>query len=530
MMRIDGYGGNSFNGGADEYGCRLLKRRLPRLRSSVNRRNRLNQPGVRLSSEIPHRTFSAVVFPQNLESSMTTLGLNFEEYLDHFFEEIVGMFAPGNGEQLLEVLHEDGTTQLYGFADVVEVEYPESNIPPHIMVTLEATDPILRTVATKSASPNEGNFYALPVITITAGSSTCSWNRYRISDPTGQGLGGHPVKLPVSLGANDWVFDRGRAVPFSADGWIRADVPANGTAWVDVFQGTGISNPAYDKLDLGNMDPAASDNSSWTFSSLDIVAQPNAGGVMLAGKTGQVFSEVSFGVDPDEPELTLGLHPSQKYPNKHDCLVVSAGVEMSQIDGITATLTVEPNETDTVEGETVVTEEYTSPRMFIKTAGNTGGEVAVQQVTAASQAGSTSSTPETATLTFPQALTGNWVAIGLEPLEANANGLMLIEGTPVITLADTVSVTSIASGTAQVVSDSYVECTENGDRITLTKAFFTDDLEIDCLNQTVIQASGPLYYQRVKWSNPDNWLRLPVGAFTMAGLTHTLEYEERWAL
>lgn len=531
---ITSFDTQTFNGPGDDYVLRYDGRNLADWDLEVEIRERVNQFGRRELVRIPPREIPLVATVS--DAALAAAG-SLDEIRNQFNDDMYALFVPFGGERALSstITRGDGSTvDCYLMCDVISVSTPKATNRPYFFVLLHAADPYYKSVATSTSLTNDGQLEAIPTLAI-AGGTACTRERWSISDPTGRGLAGHPVKFTSSFGANDWVFDRGRPVP-TVGAWARVDVLPGQATILDVYRSTGISNPLSGSLELGGLDESST-NAQWTIDLASVHQAPNAPGSFHYRTTGQIFSNVSYGPNPSGPNFALS--PDNQYANTADSIVVNTGVGADQISGVILTLSggYSAEEELDVDGNPTGDNFYTdAARIFVRERAY-GQKLYTDVETAqhgANPAVATGTAPVDVTIdtTTPLALSDAYnIALGIEALTNLGDGELAITGTAVIDLSSTVTPALVGSVSARALSDETITIDGNGDSVRLVQAFRDDvDLEIDSYNRVIAPASGPLYVGDVLWSNPADWFRLPAGANTISvgSTTVTVEYEERY--
>lgn len=535
MVLITGFDTETFNGPSDDYILRYDGRNLADWELEVEIRERVGSFGRRELIKIPPREIPLVATMS--DAALAAAG-SLDEARRTFEEAMYGLFVPYAGERILLGTHtraDDSDVPVYLMCDIVSVSTPRASNRPYFYVLAHAVDPYYKSVATSTDLENSGQLTAIPTLSISGGTA-CTRDRYSISDPTGRGVAGQPVKFTSAFGANDWVFDRGRPIP-TVDNWVRVDILPGSPTILDVYRSTGISNPLSGSLDLGGLDPSASDNSTWEIDVSNVHQDPNAPGSFHYRTVGQIFSAVSYGPNPSGANFALS--PDNQFANTADSIVINTGVGADTITDAILTLSGGYSAEAELDGDGIETGDYfytDAARIFIRERAY-GQKLYTDVVTeqhGANPLVAVSSAPSDVDIdtTSGEALDEAYnIALGIEALTNLGDGELAITGTIVIELSSTITPSLVGTVDARAISDQSIEIDANGDGVRLIAAFRDDvDLEIDAYNRVISPVSGPFYVGDVLWTNPADWFRLPVGVNTISAgsLTVTVEYEERY--
>lgn len=525
-MKLTSFDGTTFGGSGDQYALYLDRNGRTGFEIEPVLRGRSNQAGVRDAMNVSPRQIPFYV-TQNPEYSGTR-ATDAETRQDLF-----NLFAPGWGERTLVGRLDEfnlSSTSVFLRVDVVALQAMVIANDNILAGVFSAVDPIWRAVATTTGTTSGGAYFTLPTLAITGGDD-CTRIRYSIPDPTGRGLAGHPVKLPIALEVDDFVVCRGRVLPHKAQGWVRLDIPAGQACIVDVWQDTSMTNPQADTLVMDGLNPTDSDNETWVCDDWAVLGHPRADGSFIGAKLGQTFDDISFGFTTlssgDVPIQILGK--TDKFDRVYDTVALASGVGMDSID-FTASLFGGTGENAFADG-----------RAFVKKLmpGSLDWESVYELETEDD-------------LTTPQSLDGAiGVAIGLEPTQSSevvdrtdpdnpiftgyaaAHATLDVSGTATITLADVVTVSEVSTSAAKCAHDQTIENEDTGDIIRFVSCLLpAGGVRIDCYNKTVELLGDGVGLLDLRFANPFEWLRLMPGtnAYSDGQFTTTITSYDRYVM
>ena len=505
-------------------------------------------------------------------------------------------FPLGEGLKPLVAQRPD-TTVVQILAEVLSVDLSPDDSPfMRPVVRLLCPDPFWETV-TESSDPGPtftvgGNVAARPRIVIPGTSGTaCTRRRYAVTDRTGRGVGGYPIMLSSSWSApaqNTVVFQNGLMVPFRvASGrlWTRVDIPPNGTTYVDVYYGAGITNTVTaDALDDGGLDLAQSDNTTWRWYAIRAGRNPLA--ASGAWRFGRTFNhpqqrDYVFGVLADgETEARIaaadreldrgvsseGVEPLARYlVDDADALVLVAGVEIasasvtasalahywiqdsvattSDTAGVSGTTTIDRDEVYGGGAIELIYRQPGAPAWQVAQARSVESNSPLSAWSGTLSASFSSERPVSVAVRVvpsrPQRRDRGIEVLHLRrglTLRVNRTlttgvSVRMTVPTTVVTLdSGKVPAISVVETVPARVLDGTIFVSTTGEWIELEEVF-TDqvDLALDCDERRVAVASGPFYARGIRFSDGARWLELPPGSVLVsAPWPVTWHWHDRW--
>lgn len=222
-------------------------------------------------------------------------------------------FDPGKNRSVryLVLYADDGSTLMRVPAYVESLETVDEGVDQFV-VTLTAAQPWFEanSATTSSSNPatvtNAGNVAVRPVIQLTT--STHKTRRACTVTPvSGWPVTAYPVAFALSDAAatssNVFVFVNGVSVPCRVVGggggssavWALVNCADDGTpTYVDIFYGSGMTNPLCGMLEPGGLLHSSSGNTSWLNTDWAVLSNPNYCGVWRPDVTGQHHSGASI--------------------------------------------------------------------------------------------------------------------------------------------------------------------------------------------------------------------------------------------
>ena len=542
MALIKSFDGMTFNGTGDAYKMGMTLDSHEGWQADPSIMVRTNQPGLRERMTIPPRNIPFIIQRNPSYSGTAKTGAEFRQ-------EMLKHFAPFKGERQLIALHDDGTTDIYVMVDVISVNFlAHTRDVAELVGVFQAIDPIWRKTTTSTTTTNNGDYKALPTLTITS-SALASRQVWRIQDNSGRGLTGYPYKLPIALASDDWVFHKGRPLAHTASGWVLLDIPKNPltdgaqTAIdLDIFIGTGITNPLADDLDLGGL-AQGSTNAAWSFNEWEVSGHPNGTGTSRPIKIGTTYSSVSYGIVSESASaVTIGIEGTDRYDRQFDAIAINAAVE---IDSVALSISAAG---------------CADCRIFLKRLPANGWWTTVTSDETTQEPFLTDDeavTTETLTLSGTHAVNdATAVCVGIEPTRSieqhdfvtdsdgstsweglgyqRAEGILTISGNITLNLdaAKIPSATLMSTDTAYVMNNQTIENETNGDTIYIKRAFMIDTMVLNTYDKRVTYAAGRGY---ADWttSDQDDWFALEEGANTVtvsADISVAYSYYERYVV
>lgn len=544
MALIREFNNMTFNGPGDPYKMGLVLNDHEGWSAESAIHMRTNQPGVR-----EHMTINPRNIPFIIQRNPAYTGT--AKTPEEFRQEMLRHFAPFKGERELIALHDDGVTEIYVRVDVLNVNFlGHTQHVAEIVGTFEAIDPIWRKTSISTTTTNDGDYKALPTLTIASTVQASGGRRvYRIQDRTGRGLTGYPFKLPVTLANDDWVLHKGRPLAFTSSGWILVDIPKNPLTTgaqtaidLDVYRGTGIVNPLADDLDLGGL-AEDSTNTAWSFNEWEVSSHPNGTGTSKPIKIGQTYSSVSYGLMSESAAMVrIAIEGTDRYDRQFDAVAFNSGVE---IDSVSLSISAA---------------NCRDARIFLKRLPSNGWWTNITTAESTQQPFLTDDealTSETLTISGTQnASDATAVCIGIEPSRSieqydlvtdedgstsweglgyqRAQGTLTISGDITLNLdaGKVPTVTLLSTDTAYVFRDQSIVNETNGDAIYIRRAFSIDTIVINTLTKRTSYSNGRGYADWVP-TDQDDWFALDEGANTItlsSGITVGYAYEERYVV
>jgi hypothetical protein len=496
-------------------------------------RDRLNQTPIRegASQGATERPFIVTRNPQYTGTPKTAAELRLEMFAH---------FSVDDGERILTARvdrFDDESPEVFLLADVVALQYWDTTAEDdYISGVWRATDGVWRAVASSSAVTDvPGSTYARPEVTISGGVE-CERKTYGISEPSTRGVAGHPVKLPIALEADSWVFDRGRSVPFHLDGWLRLDIPARKRIEVDVFTGTGITNPLAGALTLGGLAPEST-NDEWTLDDWEVSAHLSGDGALRPQKLGQTFNSVAYGILSEfDSLLNLRVEGGDVLPRDYDGVAIATGRKV-----------------DTVEfGVPPILSSGMDCRAFATKL--PAGASRYQVSGSLSHANSNQEVVVGGSLDIGDMSGAVAIGFGIEPIRSiehfhtetdedgnttqvgdgypRAIGSLSFSGSITITFQEAITIELLSTVVAYAYNAGYVKNLTTGDTIRLRRAFAVGDIIIDAYAKTVVAEGGRAYLD-IRMSNQHHWMRLRAvidNEIALEGCTVAWSYQARYVM
>lgn len=544
MALIREFDGMTFNGTGDAYkmGLNLNDHEGWSAESAVFVRT--NQPGMREHMTINPRNIPFIITRNPSYSGTAKTPAEFRQ-------EMIKHFTPFGGSRELVALHDDGSTEVYVMVDVLNINFiGHTQHVAELVGTFQAIDPIWRKTSSSTTTTNNGDYKALPTLTITSDVSIADGRKvYRIQDNTGRGLTGYPFKLPITLDTDDWVLHKGRPLSFTSSGWVLVDIPKNPLTTgaetaidLDIYLGTGITNPLADDLELGGL-AEGSTNTAWSFNEWEVSRHPNGTGTAKPIKIGQTYSSVSYGlVEESASSVQIGIEGTDKYDRQFDAVAFNTGVEIDSVAlSVSAT-------------------GCRDARIFLKRLPNNGWWTTITSDESAQEAFLTDDealSSETLTINGTHAANdATAICIGIEPtrsieqhdLETDEDGgtsweglgyqrsvgILTISGNVTLNLdpAKIPTVTLLSTDTAYVIHNQSIVNETNDDAIYIRRAFSIDTIVINALTKRTSYSNGRGYADWVP-TDQDDWFALDAGVNTVtvsSDISVAYSYEERFVV
>lgn len=414
---------------------------------------------------------------------------------------------------------DDGSTLVRAPVYVESLE-PIYETDQHYRAVLVMAQPYFEanSATTSAANPatvtNAGNEAVRPVIQLTT--STHKTRRACTVTP----VSGWPVTAyPVAFALNDsaatatnvFVYVNGVSVPCRVVGgggassvaWALVDCADDGTpTYVDIFYGSGMTNPLCGMLETGGLIHSSSGNASWLNTDWAVLSNPNFCGVWRPDVTGQHHSGATIkyrlAEGSDSVVITLSAVGASDYdsismrvPAGWDSNANSWGTFARTTSGLDGT-NAQAYARALYKNSPTWVDLWTSRANASVTTVINGTDGAIALVAGIENDGGTN---DPATLTLSNSGTsGSFTRIDLVPAT-----------TPTVSVGGATNV-DYYNGT--YVVGAYT--------LTFANMFAPDGtLSIDCLNKTITSsASGPIY-NHPTFSDPAVWAALEPGSNTI---------------